>query len=307
MGLSLSIREFPGYQMMKSIYDSLPGQGIVKKVVVGLVIGGLIAGVVGAGIAVFIGASAFILTLPLLVQLGVILSIAAVFSLVVVAVQTIYNFDFAVTDKEIDEKIKKAFDQYYERVGEVAGRMTGYLVCGALPGAISFMFNKTMAASIFENLADEAKDEIIADIASISRSVMQQMVQMQMLKGFKSARKWIKRPGTPLHDMIKKKMGSKNFEKWGKEKFDKPFTIAGKVEERVENIQDERTREFTKGFLEGLSEGCIEAGYIVASTMDAHIAAQAMVAKRMGLSKTDSIVKITFDRNPRGTGRAVTP
>lgn len=296
MGLSLNIREFPGYKMMKSIYDSLPGSGIVKKVIVGLVIGGAVLGIVGAGLAFFIGASAFLLTLPLLVQLGIIVTLTAIFSLIVIAVQTIYNFDFAITDTEIEEKVKSAFDAYYERVGEVAGKLTGYLVCGALPGSLAFCFNKTMGAAIFENLKNESKDEIVSDIAAISRSVLQMFAQLLLLKGFKSARKWIKRPGTPLHDLIKKKMGAKNFEKWGKEKFDKPFTIANKVEERVELIKDPNLKNFTQGFLEGLSEGCIEAGYITAATMDAHIAAQALVARRMGLSRTDSVVAITFDR-----------
>jgi uncharacterized protein YjbJ (UPF0337 family) len=296
MALSLNIREFPGYQMMKNLYDALPGSGIVKKVVVGLVIGAAVVGIVGAGIAFFVGASAFLLTLPLLVQLGVIISIAAVFTLIVVAVQTVYNFNFAISDEEIESQIKAKFDQYYGRVGEILGKMTGYLVCGALPGTLALCFNKTMAAAVFENLTEEAKDEIAGDIAAIARSVLQMLVQSLMLKGFKSARKWIKRPGTPLHDYIKKSMGAKNFEKWGKEKFDKPFTIAGKVEEKIENIKDPKLKDFAENFLEGLTEGCVEAGYIVASTMDAHIAAQAMVAKRMGLSRTDSVVRIAFDR-----------
>lgn len=282
--------------MMKNLYDALPGSGIVKKVVVGLVIGGIIAGVVGTGIAFFVGASAFLLTLPLLVQLGVIISIAAVFSLIVIAVQTIFNFDFLISDADIEAKIKASFDQFYGRIGETAGKAVGYLVCGALPATLAFCFNKTMAASIFENLGEEFKDEVIGDLAGIARSVAQMMVQALMLKGFKSARKWIKRPGTPLHNYIKKAMGAKNFEKWGKEKFDQPFTIAGKIEEKVESIKDPNIRNFTEEFLEGLTDGCIEAGYIVASTMDAHIAAQAMVAKRMGLSRTDAVVKIAFDR-----------
>lgn len=292
MALSLNIREFPGYQMMKNIYDALPGSGIVKKIVVGLVIGGLVAAVAGAGIAFFIGGAAFLLSLPLLVQLGVIVSLVAILSLVIIAVQTIWNFDWAQSDAEIEEKIKASFDQYYGRVGEFAGKLTGYLVCGALPGVLSFCFNKSVAAAIFANLTEEAKDELLGDLAAIARSVLATLVNALMLKGFKSARKWIKRPGTPLHNYIKEKMGAKNFEKWGNEKFDKPFTIAGKVEERIEKIKDPKLRSFTEEFLEGLSEGCIEAGYIVANTIDSHMAAQTLINQRMGLSPDEEVVRI---------------
>lgn len=301
MAFTLAVTDLPGYNLAKKIYDAFPGRGKLKKIVVGALAVGAVVGLGAAGIIGIIAIGSWLLTLPALLAIGVIISFVALFAFAIAAIRYVMNFNFAISDQEIENQIKESFNAYYGMLGETAGKALGYLVCGALPGSLMFAFNPTVAAVVFSQLGSEAQDEILGDLAALSMSVLGTIGNALALKGFKSVRKWIKRPGTPLHDMIKEKMGKERFEEWGK-KSGKNWTINGKIEESVEAIKDPRLRNFTEEFLEGFSEGCITGGMIMATNLDSHMAAQRIMSQRnLGLDPDEELVRITVNARNRPT------
>ena len=206
MAFTLAVSDLPGYSMAKKLYDALPGRGKLKKIIVGgLAIGAAVVAV-SVGIIAILSVGAWLLALPALLALGVIVSFVALFTFAVSAIRYVLNFNFAISDEEIEAQIKASFNAYWGNLGEVAGKSLGYLVCGALPGSLLFAFNPTVAAVMFSQLGEEAQDEILGDLAALSMSVLGTIGNALALKGFKSARKWAKRPGSPVHDMLKKAM-----------------------------------------------------------------------------------------------------
>ena len=308
MAFTLAIADLPGYSMAKKLYDAFPGRGKLKKIIVGALAIGAVAVVASIGIIAIVSVGAWLLALPALVALGVIVSFVALFTFAIAAIRYVLNFNFAISDEEIEKQIKESFNQFYGTIGETAGKSLGYLVCGALPGSLLFAFNPTVAAVMFSQLGSEAQDEILGNLAALSMSVLGTIGNALALKGFKSARKWAKRPDSPVHDMLKKAMGKKRFEEWGKTS-GKNWTINGKIEERVEAIKDPRLRSFTQSVLEGFSEGCITGGIIYATNLDSHMAAHRLMNRRMGLDPDEELVRITVNARstPTPTPRPSSP
>lgn len=307
MAFTLAIADLPGYSIAKKIYDAFPGQGKLKKIIVGALALGVAAVVVSIGIIAIVSVGAWLLALPALVALGVIVSFVALFTFAVSAIRYVMNFNFLISDEEIEAQIKASFNAYWGTLGEVAGKSLGYLICGALPGSLLFAFNPTVAAVMFSQLGDEAQDEILGDLAALSMSVLGTIGNALALKGFKSARKWAKRPGSPVYDMLQKAMGKKAFAEWGK-KSGKNWTINGHIENKVEGIKDPRLRAFTEEFLEGFSEGCLTGGIIYATNLDSHMAAQKLMQnRRLGLDPDEELVRITVNARDSRATRPSTP
>lgn len=264
--------------------NPLKALGLAMGALVGVAAIFFLAPLVIGGIGLFLSAG-------LLVQIGVLLTLSGLFTLIITTIQIIYNFNFQVSDPEIDNQIKAAYDALYGMTGGLLGKSLGYLVCGALPGAVSFAFNKGVAAAIFDELGEEAKGEILGQLSALANATFRSFVQAQLLKQFKSTRRYLKKkPNHPISKAIRDKLGDKWFKEWG-EKSGQNFTIASKVEERVERIKDPRLRNFTEQFLEEFAEGCTEAGYVVVQTFESYMAAQAMMNRRQsGIDPNENVV-----------------
>ena len=127
MALTLSLKELPGYKTAKAIYDSFPGQGKLKKIIVGVLAVGAIAAAVaagGAGIFALITFGSWLLAAPLLVQLGVLVGLTALFAFGIRAIQYIWNFNWAISDTEIEAQIKQSFEGFYGLFGEFVGSLS---------------------------------------------------------------------------------------------------------------------------------------------------------------------------------------
>lgn len=261
---------------------------------------GLAVGAV-VGIAAIVFAAPFIIGLGgaflsagLLVQIGVLFTLSALFTFVITSIQILFNFNWLQSDEEIEKEIKAAYDALYGLTGGLLGKALGYLVCGALPGAISFAFNKGVAAAIMENVGEEAQEELLGQLSALANATFRSFATAQLKKQFKSARRYLKKkPDHPLSKILREKMGEKKFKEWG-EKSGQTFTLSGAVEERIENIKDPRLRNFTEEFLEEFTEGCTEAGYIVVNTIESTLAAQAMMNRRTaGIDPNENLVTVS--------------
>lgn len=264
--------------------NPLKALGLAVGVVIGIAAIWFLAPLAVAGVGAFLSAG-------LLTQVGILLTISALFTFVIGTIQILWNFNWLVSDKEIEQEIKAAQNGLYGIAGELVGQSLGYVVGGALPGAFTFLLNKHMAAAIFENLKEEAAEELGGQLAALARATYRSFATALIKRQFKSARKYLKKnPNHPISKIIREKMGAKKFAEWGQSD-GQSFTIASAVEERVENIKDPRLQSFTENLLEGFGDALAEAGYIVANSADTFMATQAMMNRRqMGLDPDENVV-----------------
>ena len=294
MAGALTLNDFPGKKTLSAIYNALPGKGIVKAVVVtagvgAVIVAGIAAGM--AGIPALLAMGAAFLTLPLLLQVGILIGILVILTLVLAAVRTLWNFNWDIPDADIDKQIQQSFSQFYSSVGEFLGKSIGYAICGALPGSLIFCISPSVARVVMGDLAEEVRDELYEELAAMGNAVLQTVGRALVLQAFKSARKHIKKPGSPLHNAFKKALGEENFKKWGDSKDDN-WVIANKVEERVEKISDPNLKNFTEEFIEGLLEGCEEGLRIVTTSLQSQIAAQILKNKQQGLNANEEVIVV---------------
>lgn len=240
-----------------------------------------------AGVGAFLSAG-------LLVKIGVLLTLSALFSFAIGIYQVAYTFNWLKSDKEIDNEIKRAYDSLYGMTGELLGQSLGYLIVGGVAGATTFAMNKHMCAAIFENLREEAQEELMGQLAALSRATFQSWARVIIARQFKSARRYLKkRPDHPFSQYLIKKMGKKGFAEWGKTE-GQNFTISGKVDEKVENIKDPNLQNFAESFLEGLGEAITNGGYVGIQSAETFMATQAMMNRRAaGLDPNENVVVAT--------------
>lgn len=227
-----------------------------------------------------------------LFKFGLLASLPQLWGFVVNTVQYVFNFNWNITDKELDQQIEAKINTFYGMIGQTAGTAMGYLVCGALPGAVSFAFNPTVARVVLANVGEEAKSEVYGQIAQISRGCLNTLVQAAVGKSFKSSRRWLKNPKSPFYKILKDKLGDK-FTNWG-ESAQPSFSFNQSVENRVEKIKDPRLKNFTQEFLENFSESCIEAGYIVTTSIYEQMAAMKLMQEQQQQPTPDPVVAIQF-------------
>lgn len=290
MALTKGLSSFPGSQTFTAIYNSIPGSPLVKNIVAaGLAIGvavlggaALVAGgiAVKAGLIALGGALTWFLGSGLLVQVGVLLGLGALFTGVRFAVGFAYTFDWNISDTAIENAARAALDNLYQPLGEATGKTLGWLVCGFAPNVLNFVFAPATAVLIQRDMGKEFWQEIQPLIQGVAGTAATSAGNAKALKAYGSVRKWIKRPGTPFHSFFKKMLG-KNFASWGTQE-DKPFVITKKIDEKIDKIEDKQVKAFLEGAKEGFEEGCQEANLIITNGISEQIAAMRLAQNSSG-------------------------
>lgn len=281
MAITKKKSDFPGSKTFTTIYNSIPGSPLVKNIIIGVVAAVAVVGaiaVAGAGIVAATGAFAALLAAPLLVQMGVLVTITALFIAAKTIIPIIFRFDFNISDKKIEEAMKTSLDQLYEPFGEFLGNALGFLVCGAAPGALAFVFSPVMAYTILREVGEEAYEELVPQMSNLMRMAGKSYANAMALQAFGSARKWIKRPGTPFHEIFKRILGAKGLKEWG-EQNDAPFILNNKINERIEKIEDKNIQALAEGAWEGFVEGCGEGANVVSHRLQDQLATQRLAAR----------------------------
>ncbi|AFZ22371.1 hypothetical protein [Allocoleopsis franciscana] len=268
--------------------NPLKALGIAVGAIAGVAAIFFLAPLFAAGVGAFLSAG-------LLVQIGVLLTLSVLFGAVMGIVRVLWNFNWAEDDKSLDAEIKAAYDSLYGLAGGFLGKSLGFLVCGAIPGAVAFSFNKGMAAAIFEDLNEEAQEELLNSLAALANATFRSFITAQMKKQFKSARRYLKkRPNHPISKILREKMGEDNFKKWGQTE-GQTWSLSNQVEERVEKIKDPRLRNFTEEFLEEFADTCSDQLYNTVNTVESFLAAQEMIRRRSsGLDADESLVTVSI-------------
>lgn len=199
-------------------------------------------------------------------------SFTALWGLFVSTTQFIWNFNWQMSDTEIDNQIKSRWAVIAGLLGGTLGNAIGYLACGITPAATIFAFNEPLGAYVLKNVAEEFAEELVANLSNLIRYTFMSSMQNVLLVNFKNARKFLKANA----DFIGKIFGE-NAEKviraWG-EPGSKPWSFAKAIDDAVESIPNRLVRDFVEEFLEEAWDGCVEAGYVVANSLDTYVAQQ---------------------------------
>jgi hypothetical protein len=238
---------------------------------------GGILGYLWNGLTGFIG-SLFTGVFQTLVS-GIQWSFTALWSGLIAAKQFIWNFNWNVTDAELDKTMSTAFDNLGNALGGFLGSAAGYLVCGALPGATIMVFNEALGLHILEKVGEEALDELTSSMATLIRSTFTSIANASVAFLYKNIRSLWRESDSAFKERLKKKgLKGDDLDKALAER-NKPFTFAKGLETNVNNINNEFLKNFAEEFIEEFDESCVEAGYVVANSLDVFHTQQAGIAQ----------------------------
>ena len=219
-------------------------------------------------------------------------SFTKLWSWIVGGVQFIYNFDWNISDTAIDKQVEGLWNSFGGILGGATGRAIGWISCGLVPAAAIFSFNQSLGTHLLLEVGEQAIDEMLDAASEVINAGFRLGAQATFLWLYKDVRRALKDPNNIFGQGLRAVLGSKTVDNWGT---GESWTIAKAVEKKIESIPSAFWRNFTEQMLEEGSEACIEAGFAVASGIDAWLAQQAM--QNVSVFGSDRTVEITPDRS----------
>ena len=199
----------------------------------------------------------------------------------------IYQFNWNISDEELDTQIQGNLNQLAGLAGSAVGQTLGWITCGAVAGAVVAKINPAALAVVLDDLAEEAAEEIIAVWSSLIRSTAQISARSFFLWAYKNVRSFIKK-----NWIFQSIFGAEKLAQWGK---GPPVSIAKTVEDAIESIPNETLRNFVESAYEEFWDACAEASFVVASSLDVWNASQRQTMRENVLGR-ERIVEVTLDR-----------
>ena len=198
----------------------------------------------------------------------------AVWGFIVSASVFIFNFNWNITDQQIEQRFEAIKNSLAAQYGGAIGESLGHLLCGIVPGAAVFAFNEPLGLYLLKEVGEEALDTLASNVQQLIRSTAISLTEAWMYNHFKNVRRLIKLtlkdPNSPQSRFVKQLFGTnfnKMIEAWGSEGSE-PWSFAIALEDAIDNIENPALRNFTEELLEELFEGCVEMGYVVARSLD---------------------------------------
>lgn len=197
----------------------------------------------------------------------------------------IYDFDFNLSDEELDKQAETAKAQIFGAAGTATGYALADIVCGYLPSLGLVKLNLTTAHKCWEIIGEMDKQELLSGITSLLGAVTNYANSLAFNAVFKNARKtaqaWAQDSNVKkLLDAIHPGF-SKTFQKLGKAEETKntvagltgfggkinlvqeevkirkePWTIRTHVEERIQKIKDPNKKAFVSGLYNAAFNSC---------------------------------------------------
>ncbi|NER06761.1 MAG: hypothetical protein F6K17_31385 [Okeania sp. SIO3C4] len=219
------------------------------------------------------------------------ISVTQVFEAIVSTGSLLLNFNWQVTDKEIDSQIDAINKSIVERGFGAIGRTLGSTICGLGGAAVITKFNPALGYHVMSNVAPEVAEELLQEWSQALSQVSAQYATARALEFFKGARKFLKDPKNPIGQVLRKLVGSEIIDKWGDPGNDEwSFKKGvGNVVKKV--VKDEDMREALEEGWSEFSDACIEAGFIIAGSIDDWIGMQSY--QREGLLGRTRTIEVT--------------
>ncbi len=206
----------------------------------------------------------------------------------------IWNFNWAATDEQLLQQIQSRQTALASQLGGTLGNIIGWVACGALPGSLLMVHNPALGAYVLREVGREAAEEIASNLSALVRSTLVSVGQQLMISSYINVRRWLFSPGGEFvgkiflgeeYDQAKQNYLNKNATPW---------SFALEVEERIDNISNPMLRAFVEELLEEAWESCVEAGFVVANSIDGWMASQKLAKKN--LLGRQRVVEITPNR-----------
>jgi hypothetical protein len=222
-------------------------------------------------------------------------TLTGIWGLFVSTAQYIWNFNWNITDKQIQQQINQKWAALAGMLGGTVGNFVGYLACGAVPGAVIFCFNEPLGAYVLANVGEELIEEFVSNVSVLARYTFSSTVQSFLLQKFKNVRNFLKSNSALVGRIFGS--GAENLIKaWGAEG-SKPWSFAKNMEDFVESIDNSFVQNFVEEFLEEAWDGCVEAGYVVANSIDSYLAGERFKRQQMPPLGRNRVVEIKPDRS----------
>ncbi len=194
----------------------------------------------------------------------------------------IWNFNWNVTDAELDRSIATLRLRIVGQLGATAGNLVGYVACGVIPSIGILAINEPLGLYLLQQVGEEALDEFLSNIRILLRTSLYGLVQSSWITMFKNTRRAAKvatkDPNSPFSRLGRRVFGS-NFDtaiqEWG-EAGSKPWSFAREKERKRDEIKDPLRREFWEEFDEEFGDACREASYVIVDGIDSWAAEQRM-------------------------------
>jgi|688.fasta_scaffold35990_2 hypothetical protein len=228
----------------------------------------------------------------------------AIFGWFVGGVQFLFTFNWQTSDEEFEQAIAAAELSWYGQLGETLGVAAGWFLCGVVPSLLIGTVNEAMMLHVLQDVSEEAFDEITGELSALLQMGARQQMNKAAAHLFMGIRALIKRAANgdadPLLggaiDLVFKAFPNvrEAAKTWGN-KGNKPWTIAGAIQDSIESLPEGNLKEFVEEFVDALGESCINAGYVVAGGVDNFIMEQKL-AKRQQLGQ-ERVVEVLLNRN----------
>lgn len=228
-------------------------------------------------------------------------SFTSLWGLIVQTTSFIYNFDWNITNEAIDSQLRITKQILAGQVGETLGNAVGYLACGVVPSASILVFNEPLALYLLKEVGEEALDEFAANLSGLIRISFQLGMRNLFLTNYKNIRKAIKTYVRSRSDAERTAINqffggniTQAIEVWG-EQNSKPWSFRLAVEERIQRIQNPVQQEFIEEFYEETLDACVEAGYVVANSLDSWVLQKRQEQSFLG--QQEQLIELQPDRN----------
>lgn len=206
------------------------------------------------------------------------ISFTDIWGVIVQASQALWNFNWNITDSEIDALLAQQKVILASYLGGTLGNLVGYLVCGVVPAATLLTFNEPLGAYLLAKVGEEAFEEFAANLSLLLRASLRMLAQYVGYAIFKNTRKavreYLKDPNSTQSRAFSALFGASKTDalrNWGAEG-SQPWSFAIGVEQWIESFNNPVLEAFLEEFLEEAGDACIEAGYVIANGLDSWVA-----------------------------------
>lgn len=225
-------------------------------------------------------------------------SLTEIWTLCVVGFQYIWNFNWNATDQQIDEQINGQFQALTGQLGITIGQVFGYIAGGFIPGTIIFAFNEPLGAQVLTKVSDKFTENFLQGLGILCQKALNIGVQIGIAATFKTVRKLLKAIPTASVQAVFGKGVANAINGWGSAN-SKPWSFGNAVSEFVDDTfgKNNGVSNLIHQALQQFNQSFIEAGYVVANSVDTYLAHQALANQQVPVLGSEKYVEITYDKS----------
>lgn len=185
----------------------------------------------------------------------------------------LYYFDWNTPDSQLDQQARQQWSSFGSQLGGTAGQAIGFFACGIVPATSLMAFDERLALYVLREVGEEAFEELSAQFSAALRLSIRNLGRQTVNWLYKGARRWLKDPNNIVGQLMFGSRFTEVRQKWG-ESNSESWSFAQAVENRVEKIPSQFWENFTEELIEEAIDSCIEAGYVVAQSIEGYMAQQ---------------------------------